>query len=62
MKKFFAFMAIAMCAMFFTPSVVNATEPAVMESTATPRVAAAQSETLVVVIETNDEIIIIVIQ
>lgn len=62
MKKIFAFMAIAMCAMFFAPSTANAAEPTIMETTAAPQITAAQSQTLIVVIETDDTIIIVIIE
>lgn len=59
MKKILALMTIVMGAMFFIPNVANAAAPATV--TEVPQVEKAQAETVVVIIETDDAIIIIVI-
>lgn len=58
MKKFFSLMAIAMCAMFLTPSVASAAEVAVMSEQAAPQVQDAQAQDVIIII-TDDAIIII---
>lgn len=60
MKKLFATMAIAICAMIFAPSVANAAESVVMEPASAAQVD-AQSNRTVIIIETDKEIIIIII-
>ena len=59
MKRIFSFMAIAICAMFFAPSVANAAEPTVMSEQAAPKVQAAQAQSDVIIIITDGTIIII---
>ena len=59
MKKLFTMVAIAICAMIFTPSVANAAKPVVMEPAAVSQ-EAAQSNTTIIIIETDDAIIIII--
>lgn len=58
MKKFFSLMAIAMCAMFLTPSVASAAEVAVMSEQAAPQVQETQDQGVIIIV-TDDGIIII---
>ncbi len=48
-----------MCAMFFAPSAANAAEPAIMSEAAAPQVTEAQAQVDIVIIITDDAIIII---